>query len=416
MQYEEAARWLDATIKSHTEYRSWTLNLIASENVMSPDVARYYAIELGQWYGNYEGLEVRKRRYTGNKYLAELEERALHEACSLFKAGAADLRPLSGHIAGSSLIMGLCEPNDLVLELDRNAGGHRLAERLTEARLARLRIEPVPFDDREYQVDPEATAKAIQTSRPRLVILGSSNYLFPTPLTTIAAACQETDTTLVLDASHVAGLIAGGCFPQPFESNVDFMVTSTHKTLAGPQGGMLMSRSRELLRKVMPALYPGLITNHHLMRVPAMVALFAEWRTHGSLYARTIVDNASRLAGALDAVGIPVVTTGHGFTKSHTVLIRTQPLHRPAQELAGQLEACGIMTGSTQLPAVHGGEGLRVGVQEMTRLGLKAEHIQDLAELMHDAVFTQQPSRVAERARQFTEGLNEVHFCESYEH
>ena len=413
MDFREACAWLDRVLDEHHTYRGWTLNLIASENVMSPDVARYYAIELGHRYGNYEGVDVRNRRYTGNRYLAELEMRALSEICDLFQAGAADFRPLSGHVAGSALIMALCEAGDSVLELDRSAGGHRLAERLTEARLVNLRVNPVPFNGTDFQVDVAATVDAVRTDRPRLVILGSSNYLFPTPLDDIASICRQTGTTLVLDASHVAGLIAGGSFPQPFASDVDFVVSSTHKTLAGPQGGMILARSTDKLAQVIPAVYPGLITNHHLMRIPAMLALAAEWRTYGRAFAQAVVANAVGLAKALEGEGVPVVTTVNGATQSHTILIKTSSFGRPAGELAVHLEDCGIMTGSTQLPREQGNEGLRIGVQEVTRMGLRVERISDLARLIREAIHARDSEAVRRRVKDFTADLNIVHFCES---
>ena len=122
----DSTAWVEKALDRHRSYRRQTLNLIASENVMSDDVARYFSLELGHRYGNYTRLDVGDRTYTGNRHLIELERRALTDACRLFCAGAADLRALSGHVAGSAAVMGLCEPDDLVLELDREAGGHRL--------------------------------------------------------------------------------------------------------------------------------------------------------------------------------------------------------------------------------------------------------------------------------------------------
>lgn len=402
-------------INKHTSLRRWTLNLIASENIMSSDVSHYYNLALGHRYGNYEGLDVKNRKYRGNYYIAEMEARAISDACQMFHAETADFRPLSGHIAGCAIVLGLCKPNDLVLELDKAAGGHCLAEKLSNSNIISLRVEPVPFDEKKYQVNIGATLDKISKMKPRIVILGSSNYLFPTPLEEIAAICRSCGSVLILDASHILGLIAGGVFPQPFDFKVDIVVSSTHKTFAGPQGGLILSNSSENYKNVLPALYPGLITNHHLMRIPALIALFAEWKKHGRRYAKAIIKNAIRLAEELENVGIPVINTPQGPTQSHTLLIKNKFINKRAKELSIHLERCGIMVSEVKLPDIHGGEGLRVGLQEVTRLGLKTSQISELAKIIKDAIFSTKPEVIQNHVKGFTQYLQKIHFCDSHE-
>ncbi len=407
----DSCAWLEEALDRHRSYRRETLNLIASENVMSDDVSRYYSLDLGHRYGNYDRLDVGDRKYTGNRYLIELERRALADACHLFSAAAADLRALSGHVAGSAVVMGLCEPDDLVLELDEVGGGHRLGSKLCDARVIRLRVEAVPFDGSAFQVDVEATVDKIKQRRPRLVILGSGHYLFPTPLEDIAAACAENGATLVVDASHILGLIAGGQFPQPLEGGASLITASTHKTFGGPQGGILLGRRPADLEAMLPALYPGLVTNHHLMRIPAMVALFAEWRTYGCDYARTIVARAVALADALEERGVPVVRTAQGPTCSHTLLLKVPS----AEKKVAQLEALGILTGAVTLPVEQGSEGIRLGVQELVRMGLQGDQIPDLAQLISEGLQDPVPAGIGARIRELSASLKDIHFCHSHE-
>lgn len=407
----ESCTWIEEALQRHQTYRRQTLNLIASENIMSDDVARYYSLELGHRYGNYEGLNVRDRKYTGNRYLMDLEERALAEACSLFHAGVADLRALSGHVAGSAAIMGLCDSGDLVLELDRVAGGHRLASKLGDARIIQLRVESVPFDGAAFQVNIEATIKKIKTRRPRLVILGSSNYLFPTPLKDIANACAQTQTTLLMDASHILGLIAGGQFPQPLDDGANLIIASTHKTFCGPQGGIILGKTDADVQRMLPALYPGLVTNHHLMRIPAVIALLSEWRAYGQQYARTMVANAIALADALEELGIPTVRTAQGATKSQTILLKVTD----SKQAVTRLEDVGILTGAVELPAEHGGAGIRLGVQEVTRMGLQSDQIDELAKIICDALEYPTNKKLPSRVQAFGATLQEMHFCHSHE-
>jgi glycine hydroxymethyltransferase len=407
----DSCAWLEETLDRHRSYRRQTLNLIASENVMSDDVARYYSLELGHRYGNYTRLDVGDRTYTGNRHLIELERRALTDACRLFCAGAADLRALSGHVAGSAAVMGLCEPDDLVLELDREAGGHRLTSKLCESRAIRLQVEAVPFDGSAYQVDVEATVHKIKQRRPRVVILGSSNYLFPTPLEDIAAACSECGTTLVMDASHVLGLIAGGQFPQPLDGGANLIIGSTHKTFGGPQGGIILGRRPADVEAMLPALFPGLVTNHHLMRIPALIALFSEWRTYGCEYARAMVAQAVALAEALEARGVRVVRTPQGPTGSQTLLLKVPS----AKEKVARLEELGILTGAVSLPAEHGGEGIRLGVQELVRMGLQDDQIPELARLISDGLQENVAAGIRDRVTQLSASFRDIHFCHSHE-
>jgi len=408
-------KWLDAALDRHRTYRRKTLNLIASENVMSPAVASYYALDLGHRYGNYEGTDVHCRKYRGNRFLADLEEKALGDIRAMFHAQVADLRPLSGHVAGTAVILGLCAPGDLVLELNNDAGGHRLAEKLRQARLVHLRVEPVPFDGVEFQVRVDETVKKIRKDWPRVVILGSSCYLFPTPIREIASACQECGTVLLMDASHVLGLIAGGVFPQPLDEGADLLVSSTHKTLGGPQGGLLCARSEAVVRDIVPALYPGLITNHHLMRIPAMIAVLAEWRCYGAAYARAIVENAVHLANALEDLGTGVVQTAKGPTQSHTILVKTGELGQSAKIVAQRMEDCGVIAGAAVLPSEQGGEGIRLGVQEITRLGLNKEHIPRLARLIRDSMKENDTLLVRQAVEDFSYEFREVRYFVNHE-
>lgn len=373
---------------AHHAYRAHTLNLIASENVMSPWVERSVDLGLGHRYGDYRGTDPAARKYTGNRHLTALDLAARDAIQQLFGCRHAELRPLSGHVAGIAVLMACCRPGDLVLELDAPGGGHRLARKLNEAPLCPLTVESLPFDPVAYNIDVDRTVALIRERRPRVVILGSSLFLFPHPVRPLADALNEYGGILQFDASHVLGLIAGGAYPNPLKGGAHVITSSTHKTFAGPQGGVLLADDTALFNRIAPAIYPAIVTNHHLHRLPALAAVAAEWREFGREHAATVVANARALATALAAESLPVIGAAHGYTATHTVLLAS-----PDAALVGdRLEAADILATPVGLPAELGGGCLRFGVQEITRRGFTAAQAPAVARLIAAAWRGERPA------------------------
>jgi glycine hydroxymethyltransferase len=347
----------------HTSYRAAALNLIASENVLSPAVAAALVGDLEGRYADYMGSDLTARKYRGGRYIVELEQLCSRLACGLFGAEACELRAISGHVAGSAALLGLCSPGDVVMELGSDGGGHRLAAKLAEARLVELEVEFLPFDADAFNIAIEPTVERIHARRPRLVILGSSSFLHPHPVAAIAETCHEVGALLAYDASHVLGLIAGGRFQSPLAEGADLVFGSTHKTFCGPQGGIVLG-SAEMVEQVAAGLYPPLVTNHHAFRIPALAMALCEHLEFGRAYADAVIANANAFLVALADEGISVVGSS---TDSHTVLVALPGGSGSTSALA--LEATGIICNQTRLPAELGVEGLRFGLQELTRRG-----------------------------------------------
>lgn len=380
-QLAEEARW-----------RSECLNLIASENVTSPVVTQILANDLSHRYGSYKGLDLTDRRYRGNRQIVSIEEKA-HELCkSLFDAQYVDLRPLSGHLAGIAVIMAFAEPGDAVMEIVEG-GGHRLNQRLSLCSLTRLRTVPIPFDAKCFNVDLEETQRALIRERPKLVILGSSQFLFPHPVKAVREMIDRysPSTLLLYDASHVLGLVAGKQFQQPLAEGAHMVCSSTHKTLGGPQGGVFLTNDLGLAQKVGEAIYPGIVTNHHLNRLPALAATFIELQISGCEYAKRVIENAQRLAQEIHSRGVPVAGEQLGFTQSHTLLLQTSQWGT-AGTIAERLEDANIIATDCSLPALLGNEGIRIGTQEMTRCGMMAADAREMAELIVSALKQETPA------------------------
>jgi len=379
---------INALSAAHHAYRDRTLNLIASENVMSPWVEQSIDLGLGHRYGDYKGTDPASRKYTGNRHLAELDLLARDSLQEVFQCRHADLRPLSGHVAGIAVLMACCKPGDLVLELDSPGGGHRLARKLNEAPLCPLTVESLPIDPVSYNIDVERTVAFIRQRQPRVVILGSSLFLFPHPVKPLAEALAEYGGILQFDASHVLGLIAGGVYPNPLKEGAHIITSSTHKTFAGPQGGVILTDDSELFERIGPAIYPAIVTNHHLHRLPALAAVAAEWKVFGRDHATAVVANARALAAALDAEKLPVIGAKNGYTATHTVLIGSPE----APAIGARLEAADILVTPVGLPAELGGGCLRLGVQEITRRGFTAEQAPAVAKLIAAAWRGERPA------------------------
>lgn len=361
------------------------MNLIASENAFSPATRRFLSCDLVQRYGNYAGRDLTDRRYSGNRYIQQIEIALTNLVREVFGASEVELRAISGHVAGLAVIMATCQPGDTVLELASPDGGHCLAAKAAGSPLIDLNVLPIPFDAFQYNINVGAACKLIIERQPRLVILGSSNFLFPHPVTEIAASLsQSPNTVLAYDASHVFGLLACREFQNPLQQGAHVVFGSTHKTLPGPQGGLILSNSSVLMDAIARAVYPGAVTNHHLMRSPALATALLELDFNRG-YARQVVRNAQALARRLDDRGVPIVAAEHGFTQSHTVLIRTAPFGT-GKYIAGLLEEADIMVSYARLPAELGAEGVRLGTSEVTRLGADERDMVAAADIIADIV------------------------------
>ena len=385
MKIGDKHRHLSALLEAHRSFRQNCLNLIASENVPSPLVESYLVEELDQRYGNYLGIDLSERFYQGNKFIAEIESYAHQLAKDLFGANFVDLRPLSGNIAGIATTLALCRPGDTVLEVDN---GHRYANKLASSGLkVDLKSVSIPWDSVRSNIDLQATIELIKEHRPRMVNIGSGIFLFQQPVFSLKQAMREVnpDSYLVYDAAHVIGLIAGGQFQSPLEEGADVIISSTHKTLAGPQGGMVLTNDKSIAERIGPAIAPLLVSNHHLGRLPALAATFMEWAEYGSEHAAAIVANAKSLGQALENRGVPLVGSTLGFTESHTLILVVSQFGQ-AKTLADQLEECNIITGAVRLSKELGTHGLRIGVQEITRQGMVETDASAIADCIVDAL------------------------------
>lgn len=368
---------IDKLLSKHNNYRNNCLNMIASENYINPVIRKYLDSDLVGRYGCYEGLEGEKREYTGNKYIKEIENKTQALVKDIFKADYCDLRPIGGHIAGVAVVLALTEPNDLIMEVVLKNWGHGLIEPMadTVGHFGRVfNVEAIPYK-KNQTIDTEKFIKEIKEKEPKLIILGSSGMLFPESIAEISAAAKDVGSYLIHDSSHISGLIAGGVFPNPLEQGADAIFCSTHKSFPGPQGGIILSNSKDIMLKI-AAVMPSLVTSHHINKLPALAAAILEMKKHGEKYGRQIIKNSKALARALSENGFNVLAEEQGFTASHLVLM-------DVRDFGGSYKASRMLEKSQILTSDDFGgpdREIRIGTAEITRRGMKEDDMNKAAD------------------------------------
>jgi glycine hydroxymethyltransferase len=262
--------------------------------------------------------------------------------------------------------------------------------------------------------------KLVKQVKPKLALCGQSVFLFPTPLKPIAEAAHDVGAMVVYDAAHVLGLIAGKQFQDPLREGADVMTGSTHKTLPGPQGGMLVSdhkadkeEDKAFLRKLGFGVFPGVTSSYHLHHVAAKGIAYAEHLEFGEAYANQTIKNAKRLAQSLYSQGFKVFGEKLGFTKSHQVLVEIGP--GKGKEASKTLEDAGIVTNMNMIPGDAdplNPSGLRLGTPELTRIGMKEQEMEDIAGFYARALLKKESLRnIRDDIKEFRKDFQELCYC-----
>jgi len=256
-----------------------------------------------------------------------------------------------------------------------------------------VRLQFFPLTEDHYHIDVSATIDLIERTKPQMLVMGKSLYLFPDPVKEIAPICKQLDIPILYDGAHVLGLIAGGQFHDPLAEGATWLTGSTHKTFPGPQRGVILGNlDAEGEKKYWSAadrgVFPGTSSNHHLYSLPALLVAVREMKVHGRAYAEQICRNAVALAKALEACGVPVEAKEFGYTKSHQIAVNVFAFGGGVKA-ALALEANDIICNYNMLPGdtdAQNPSGLRIGTPEMTRFGMKEKDFSELGELMAEAI------------------------------
>jgi glycine hydroxymethyltransferase len=410
-------------LQQHHKWFQECIPLIASENVPSPAVREALTADFGNRYA--EGWPG-ERVYAGCRFIDQVEFKCIELMKKLFNAEFVDVRPISGVVANLVVYTAFTEPGDTMMALSIPCGGHITTGKKelggTAGAVRGLVVEYLPLDYKELNIDVDKAKNkmgelAAKGKLPKLVMFGASVFPFPHPVEELAETIHSVGGTVGYDAAHVAGLIAGKQFQDPLGEGADVVSLSTHKTFFGPQHGGVLSWEKNA-EKIKRATFPGMVSNHHLHAVAGVTIACAEMLEFGKEYTNQIVKNAKALAQALYERGLNVLAEHKGFTQSHVILIDITK-YGDGGTIEETLEKANIIINRNLLPwdikegrhFMHPG-GIRLGVSEVTRLGMRETEMAEIAEFIKRTIIDKEPlERVKASVAEFRRNYQKVHYC-----
>jgi glycine hydroxymethyltransferase len=416
----------------HNELFGTAIPLIASENITSIQCREACNTDLSHRYA--EGWPG-ERVYAGCEYLDQIEIICGELARKYFKVKFADVRPISGVVANLIMFTAYTNPGDIMCAMPIPSGGHishgpKLGKEGnlingTAGAVHGLDVKYLKFDRKEMNLDIDGSAKIIRELKPKLLLFGGSVFLFPHPVKELSAVAKEVGAKVGYDGAHVLGLIGSGYFQDPLREGAEVLTGSTHKTLPGPQHGILMvdkdnKDEIELLKK---CAFPAMLSNHHLHNVAGLAITLAEMMEFGKDYHGQVIKNAKALARALYERGFNVLCEHKGFTASHQVVVDVGNFEKTVGlggDIEKMLEKANIIINRNLLPAdivefkrsyMNPG-GLRLGTSEVTRLGMKENEMKEIAEFIKKIVVDKIDLKVIKKqVADFTKGFQKVQYC-----
>lgn len=395
-------------VEKHDNWReNECINLIASENQTLNLADKLYNSDLMHRYAEGEPFD---RYYQGTQFLDELHIKVRDLIKDLFGVEHVEMRALSGTMANMAVYKAF-KDSGLYFDCRISDGSHVSHTKFGSAGIFGLKERNLVFDYDRLQVDPVKSAKKINREKPDFVILGKSLFLFPEPLEELKERI-EVDTKIIYDGAHVLGLIAGNQFQDPFGEGADIITSSTHKTFPGPQGGLILSKKKHDHKKIKKAMFPGLTCSWHSHRLGHLGVTALGMKKFGEEYAKQTIKNAKKLGEALHELGFEVLGEKRGFTESHALAVDVIE-QEGGKQVSRKLKDNNIILNKNAIPGesftgkeMHDPDGIRLGTQEMTLLGMKEPEMEEIAELIHEVVM--EGKEVKERAKGLKKEFNQV--------
>ncbi|MCU1414574.1 MAG: serine hydroxymethyltransferase [Microbacteriaceae bacterium] len=375
-----AAARLDSLEHAHTTWRdSGTINLNAATNSLSPRARLALSSGFAE-KGISSGLH--SRHHQGGRYLDAAEELIMEMTTSMFKGAAADLRAPTGSLANAITIGALVGRDDTIMVGSASSLGHFSLRAAGWGGHLAGRVIPVPFAADGVTLDEEALFASVRLNKPAMIVVGSQAMLFPLDLGLLRRAADEVGALVVYDAAHPLGLIAGGQFQSPLTEGADIISSSTQKSFPGPVGGVIVTRTPELMEPIYTA-SNEFMSNYQNNRVLSFGYTVAEMEEFGHEYARETIRNARTLADVFAAEGLTPLFADRGATRSNLFLV---PLgsHDKANAFAALCEEANLIVSVSRMPGDNPPHpfGLRIGAHDVTRHGMDSEQLQEIGALL----------------------------------
>ncbi|MGB8646473.1 MAG: serine hydroxymethyltransferase [Anaerolineae bacterium] len=403
-------------VKRNEEWRGrQCLNLLAPEAPTSPTVRALLASEVGSRAAEGHVGKV-NRWFAGTQYIDEIEALCIELLKKVLHANYADHRLVASMIGNLAVYTALAEPGDIIMSIPQPVGGHSSNRADGPAGVRGCKIIDVPFDPVELEVDLDLFCKTARLIRPKLVALGVSMALFPFPVREMSQVLAEWGGHLFFDGAHQIGLIAGGQYQDPLGEGAAVLTGSAGKTFSGPQSGIIAWNDPALTERITHAIFPVLAATHQVNRVAALAAAAAEMLEFGPAYMAQIVRNARALGAALQKRGIPVLGAHKGFTATHQVIADVRSFGSGLQ-VAHQLARANIIANKNLIPGDRPEDwdrpsGLRMGTIEVTRLGMKEEQMETIANFIARILVDKaNPQDVVEDVVDFRTPYQTLYYC-----
>jgi len=389
---EKEIRELLRLIESHDRMADSSIPLVASGNTVSPRIMR--AMNSDILYRAAEG-KVGHRHFSGLKYFDKMEIKGEQIVKKAFGSEFAEVRPISGTQSNMIVYSALLKAGEKIASLPISQGAHvSQAGRILETGLNYKRVRLKGLDD-TFGMDMEESAKIVKKEKPKLTTLGGSVIIQWQDPSDIVEAAHKYGGVVVYDASHVAGLIATRTFPNPMKYGVDLMVMTTCKTVPGPSHAWIVGK-KEYEGQISKTVFPGFVSGGHLQESIGSIITLLEIRKYGKKFGKTVIGYANALGKELEYRGFETFKTTKGkITETHQVVMLTHPFD--GKEIERALEEINILTNSNPMPkprqTKNAKTGLRLGTQELVRVGCKKKHLPQIAKIIKEYVETRKNRR-----------------------
>ena len=397
---------IQAVINQELARQRDKLEMIASENFVSQAVMEAQGSVLTNKYAEgYPG----KRYYGGCENVDVIETLAIERAKHLFGAEHANVQPHSGSQANFGVYFALLQPGDTIVGMNLSHGGHLTHGSPVNVSGTYFNVVPYGVDAETQQIDYDEFRKIVLEAKPKLIIAGGSAYSRQIDFKKMAEVAHEVDAIFMVDMAHFAGLVAAGLHPNPVEY-ADIVTTTTHKTLRGPRGGLILCKEK-YAKAIDKSIFPG-IQGGPLMHVIAAkaVALGEALQPEFKVYAQQIIDNAKALAAALQDKGLTIVSGG---TDTHVMLVDVRSTGLTGKEAEHLLDEVGITCNKNTIPFDPASpfvtSGIRLGTPALTTRGLQVKDMEEIADIIAAVLNNPEDKAVHEEASKRVAAL-----CEAY--